>query len=98
MDGLLASTGGRLYVGRMLDAVSRGRTTSRITSLAVPNRRAAAMFALNLPAWRDEAYVRARYDAQALARIARELDEIAAAPGDVSEITWELRELVVDHA
>ena len=98
VDGLLASTGGRLYVGRLLDAVSGPRKTSRVTSFVVPNRRAAAMFALNLPSWREEAYVRARYDAQTLARIASELDEIAAAPGDISEITWELRELVLEHA
>jgi trans-aconitate 2-methyltransferase len=98
VDGLLASTGGRLYVGRTLDAVHRRRTTRRIATLAVPNRRAAAMLALNLPSWRDQAYVRAHYDDETLARIASELDELAAASGDVSEITWELRELVIEHA
>jgi len=97
VDGLLASTGARLYVGRTLDAVARRRKTSRIATLAVPNRRAAAMFALNLPSWRDQAYVRSHYDDGTLARIAVELDVIAAAPGEVSEITWELRELVVEH-
>jgi trans-aconitate 2-methyltransferase len=98
VDGLLASTGGRLYVGRTLYAVHGRRTTSRIATLPVPDRRAAAMFALNLPSWRDQAYVRAHYDGETLDRIARELDEIAGAPGDVSEITWELRELVFEHA
>ena len=102
VDGLLASTSARLYVGRTLDAVPDGgahrRRTSRVATLAVPNRRAAAMFALNLPSWRDEPSVRSRYDDATLARIATELDAIAAQPGDASEITWELRELVFDHA
>ena len=98
VDGLLASTGGCLYIGHTLDAALERRETSRIATLAVPNRRAAAMFALNLASWRDHAYVRAHYDARTVDRIATELDEIAAAPGDVSEITWELRELVLEHA
>jgi trans-aconitate 2-methyltransferase len=80
-----------------LEIVDGRPKTSRIATLAVPNRRAAAMFALNLPSWRDQAYVRSHYDDGTLARIATELDEIAAAPGEVSEITWELRELVVEH-
>jgi SAM-dependent methyltransferase len=53
---------------------------------------------VNIPAWHDHPYVREHYGVKTLVRLADELAAIAAEPVDVSDIAWEMRELVFEHA
>jgi trans-aconitate 2-methyltransferase len=93
---LLAARGQTLEVGRALhrlaDPPGLARRHDRISTLAPPAARAAAMFAQNLAVWGDQAVA----DGVATRR---ELDDLAGGLATVAEgrrpaaITWELRQL-----
>ena len=93
VEALLARSGGALYVGRRLDAFGDAgalrRHSSAVTRLPVADRRAAAMFALNLAAWGD--------GDQSLARLGALLRATAESADDTSTITWGLRQIVFER-
>jgi hypothetical protein len=65
--------------------------------LRVSNRDAAAMFPMNVSNWKDRPFIRETYDRDAIQALEAELQEIAAAPGKDSAITWALRQIVFER-
>ena len=102
VEGLLAHECGTLFVGPVLDALPERKTirrrSSAVARLPVPDRTAAAMFALNLASWREHPWVRAQYAADTLERLAVELEAIAGADDARTSIEWQLRQIVLEGA
>jgi hypothetical protein len=96
---MLDASGSRLYVGPVLESAVQGGqlriVRSDIRRMDVANRDAAAMFSRNVPNWRTNNYIQANFREadidELLARLLRE----AAAPANHSEITWELRQMIL---
>jgi hypothetical protein len=88
---LLARRGHDLCVGPRLAAIDPARQRlSRIYEVPAPTAPVAAMFRLNLSAWRDQDDVARR---QYLARLDRDLKELEQSR-EHGAITWGLRQLV----
>jgi len=102
VEALVARSGGTLYVGRRLDGLGDAgalrQRASTVTRLPVADRRAAAMFALNLAAWGDDRDLRARHGEEALARLGALLRATAESADDASRITWGLRQIVFERS
>jgi trans-aconitate 2-methyltransferase len=98
---LLATRGHSLEVGQVLarlpDPPGLVRRDDRIGELAPPADRAAAMFALNLAVWRDQAVRAGVATPERLDRLAADLDAVADGEQEGS-IRWELRQLVLQRA
>jgi len=92
--GLMASRGGSLYVGAELSLTARALGgTVRLDEpayVAPEPSVVATMFGLNLDAWRDDPWVTARHEREALDRLA---DGLRARHHD--PIRWTLRQVVV---
>ena len=101
VEALLARSGGALYVGGRLDGLGDAgalrRCSSTVTRLPVADRRAAAMFALNLAAWGHDRDLRARHGEESLARLGALLRATAERADDDSTITWGLRQIVFER-
>ena len=101
VEDMLQRVSGTLYIGARLDGmVDEGmlrRHTSQTTRLAVPDPRAAAMFALNLAAWGGDPSIRARHGDATIERLAGELAAIAARSSAASGIAWHLRQIVLER-
>ena len=102
VDELVSRAGGMLYVGPRLEALGDvgplRKRTSAVACLPVADRRAAAMFALNIATWGDDPDVRARHGEGGLARLGAALRAIAEGPDDTSTITWGLRQIVFERS
>jgi SAM-dependent methyltransferase len=99
VEGMLDASGSRLYVGPVLESAVQGGQLrivgSDIRRMDVANRDAAAMFSRNVPNWRTNDYIQANFrEADIDELLARLLPE-AAAPANHSEITWELRQMIL---
>ena len=95
VEATLVANSNRLYAGRVLASMrphSLRLARGDIRTVPVDDADAAAMFALNMEAWKDNAFVRANYSADTIARLARELNEIAAGAAGVSGIRWEMHQ------
>ena len=102
VDSLLTEEGRTLYVGPAL-ATIRGHWLLRtradhVRSLAVQDRHAAAVFRLNLEAWRDRGFVVDTYGTRAIRRLADELEVEAHGSGTTSNIEWTMRQIVLGRA
>jgi SAM-dependent methyltransferase len=99
VEGMLNAAGSRLYVGPVLEpAVPGGRlriVRSDVRRMDVSNRDAAGMFSRNVPNWRANGFVRARFSESEIDELLAELLRETAAPANHSEITWELRQMIL---
>jgi trans-aconitate 2-methyltransferase len=86
---LVASGGGDMYAGSRLAPLG-----GRCVEVPVDAARAAAMYRLNLRAWRDDAVARGLATTAELDRVAAGLDDRAGRPGDAT-VVWEMRQLVL---
>jgi hypothetical protein len=55
------------------------------------------MFSMNLPNWRDSAFVRAHHPAAEIDALHADLQALAEAPGTESSITWGLRQIAFER-
>jgi trans-aconitate 2-methyltransferase len=99
VEAMLHHQGNVLYIGPLLDtfplpARFTGRS-SQVRRLTVTNRATAAMFVLNVQAWRDHPFIREHYPAGVVARLHADLTALAADPSDAAEIEWGVRQVVL---
>ena len=101
LTALLEHQGNRLYVGPTLSNVAApGPLRSKIDTvrrLRVPDGRAATMFRLNLETWRDHPFVADTYGADAVRRLADELEAEAGAAGTASTTEWGMRQIAFER-
>ncbi len=101
LTSLLAHQGNTLYVGPTLSNISApGLLTSKIDTvrrLRVPDRRAATMFRLNLETWQDHPFIADTYGADAIRRLADELEAEAGASGAASTTKWGMRQIAFER-
>jgi trans-aconitate 2-methyltransferase len=99
---VVAARGGPMYAGPELAGPGAlegdGLAVRRcdLVRLAVPTAEAAAMYALNLPTWRDDAAITSRWTPEEVDSLARELDGLRHSPV-TGEITWGLRQVVAER-
>jgi hypothetical protein len=55
------------------------------------------MFALNLRAWRRNPFIHEHYDPGEIAELERRLTPLAHEESACSDITWELRQIVLEN-
>jgi SAM-dependent methyltransferase len=98
---MLRDQSAELYLGPVLDGLDvrpkAARRLSRVTTHVVSNRDAATMFSMNLPTWRESAFVRSRYSAGEIDELHAELRAIARGPERGSNITWGLRQIAFER-
>jgi len=98
LAALLAHQGGRLYIGPALNRLPEPeglhRELSRVTPLPVSTAKAATMFSMNLQAWKNEAFVRARFGDPTIASIETRLRELTEIDARRSDIEWGMRQIL----
>ena len=101
LTALLDHQGNSLYVGPTLSNVAApGLLRSKIDTvrrLPVPDRRAATMFRLNLETWRDHPFVADTYGADAIRRLADELEAEAGAADAAATTEWGMRQIAFER-
>ena len=101
LTALLDYQGNRLYVGPTLGNISvPGLLRSKIDTvrrLRVPDSRAATMFRLNLETWGGHPFVADTYGADAIRRLADELEAEAGAAGAASTTEWGMRQVAFER-
>ena len=101
LTALLEHQGNSLYVGPTLSNVAApGLLRSKINvvrRLRVPDRRAATMFRLNLEMWRDHPFVADTYGADAVGRLADELEAEADAADAAAITEWGMRQIAFER-
>ena len=97
VNSLLNHEGRTLYIGPALDTITLpGFLQTRangVRSLPVLDSRAAEMFRLNMEAWRHRRFIADTYGADAIRRLADELDVMTRGSGPKSTIEWEMRQI-----
>ncbi len=98
---MLSDEGRTLYIGPALAALRLPglleKRVDRIRPMAVPDRQAAAMFRLNLEAWRHRSFVADAYGEGEIGRLADDLEDLARGPGTSSTIEWSMRQIVFER-
>ena len=101
LTALLDHQRNTLYIGPTLSNISApGLLTSKIDTvrrLRVPDRRAATMFRLNLETWQDHPFIADTYGADAVRRLADELEAEASASGTASATDWGMRQIAFER-
>lgn len=100
VEGMLDASGSRLYIGRELEAAVPGGlriVRSDVRRMDVANRDAAAMFSRNVPNWRENAYIRAKFQDSEIDELLAGLSQQTVAEPKFSEITWELRQMILER-
>ena len=101
LTALLDHQGNSLYVGPTLSNIAApGLLRSKINTvrrLRVPDRRAATMFQFNLETWRDHPFVADTYGAEAIRRLADELEAEAGASVAASTTEWGMRQTAFER-
>ena len=101
LTALLDHQGNSLYVGPTLSNIAvPGLLRSKINvvrRLRVPDRRAATMFRLNLEMWRDHPFVADTYGADAVGRLADELEAEADAADAAAITEWGMRQIAFER-
>jgi len=96
VEAMLVSQANQLYAGRLiarLDSPGGLRCTfSELHRLAVANRDAARMFALNLDRFKHNDFVQANYSPSYMLELADDLRDIAASELPAREIEWAMRQ------
>jgi trans-aconitate 2-methyltransferase len=99
VEAMLHHQGNVLYIGPLLDtfplpARFTGRS-SQVRRLTVTNRATAAMFVLNVQAWRDHPFIRDHYPPEVIVRLHADLTALAADPSDAADIEWGIRQVAL---
>jgi SAM-dependent methyltransferase len=98
LDQMLRSQSNQLYIGSELEGApapqSLAKRKSGILEFPVFPADAAAMFAMNLRAWRDHSFVGAHVEEQEIQRLERDLDALRTHAPTGAGIVWKLRHLV----
>jgi hypothetical protein len=100
---MLRHQSNELYVGPVLAAMVGPHTagdeaqvcSNRVSTLPVSNADAASMFALNVQAWRSNAFIQQHYERGEITELARRLTALARDRSGASGITWELRQIAL---
>lgn len=95
VDAMLAAQSNRLYIGAQVARFSLPGMTPIVNEtrmVAVRNRDAAGMFAMNMGAWKDGGFIRSNYSHEEIAELERELRSIGADDESKREIVWEMRQ------
>ena len=99
VDRLLAHQSAMLYVGPVLDRVvlpaNLHKVSSRVQSVLVSVRDAAAMFHLNIQSWRHQPYIRETYEEEEIQSLQDRLGDLASTGDSEGEIQWDLRQMVL---
>lgn len=102
VEALLASQGNDLYVGRRLASLDDidGMTPEldRTYSIKVPERQAAAMFSLNIKAWKSNEFIKATYQDAMIAELEEQLISIASDREAEQPVEWLMRQLALRHS
>lgn len=98
---MLRDRSSELYLGPVLDGLDvrpkAARRLSRVMTHVVANRDAATLFSMNLPTWRESAFVRSQVPPAEIDDLHAELLDIARQPGAESSITWGLRQIAFER-
>ena len=98
LDSLMSHEGRALYVGLTLSSIQTPSQLeirrNHVRRLRVQDRHAAAMFRLNLEAWRDRQFIIDTYGAAAVRHLADELEVMARNSKMASTIEWRMRQIV----
>ncbi len=101
VDVMLKAQSNNLYIGPTLrdvkDPAGLRRRLSRLRLLPVSDRRAAAMFLLNIQSWKSHPFIQANYSPSDIKRIQEGLEILAQNRGDETRIEWGLRQMVFEH-
>jgi len=102
VNSLLNHEGRTLYIGPVLDTIRLPEflqtRANGVRSLPVLDRRAAEMFRLNMEAWRHRRFATDTYGADAIRRLAYELDVMARGSSPKSTIEWEMRQIAFERS
>jgi trans-aconitate 2-methyltransferase len=94
---LLEQQENQLYIGPLLDTQqnTRGlqRVISRVYRLPVSTAWAAKMFSMNIPAWKNQAFIRQTYTDEMIERFEHELQILASSSTATSDIEWGMRQV-----
>ncbi len=98
---LLVHQDNQLYIGPVLDALPvpalLRKRTSDVRAVPVAPARAAAMFAMNFPSWKQHPFIQQQYDADMIQHIEEQLQHISETPDAQVEIEWGMRQLVYER-
>lgn len=98
VEAMLADGGKRLHLGAALGQFEDERLaieTSELLSIVVSDRDAAGMFAMNVPNWHDQPFIRQHYAAVEIDHLQRQLQAIATqADATTTSIAFGRRRLV----
>ena len=101
VDTLLEHQSNNLYVGRVLNGLKATdnlqRRMSEIRRLEVSTDMAAAMFFLNIQAWKDHPFILANYPTVLIKELENDLNTLRQRSGSKSEIEWGMRQLVFER-
>ena len=99
VDDLQAHHGQRMCLGESFEAAPSGSgwTTelSTVRRLALPAARMAALHAMNLATWRNDAYAAATFDDAELTALASALDAVAAGREEAPAVRYGMRQMVL---
>jgi hypothetical protein len=70
------------------------KSASGVFRYPVKNSDAAAMFHLNIQAWKEYPYIRTTYSSELIDRVERELSLVKDGRGGEMDIEWGLRQIV----
>jgi SAM-dependent methyltransferase len=97
---LIAARGAAMYAGPALEGMISGDgwsvPASDVVAHQVPSADAAAMFALNLPAWADDPAITSRWPAADIQAVAEGLSDLTRS-GATGEISWGLRQVIIER-
>ena len=98
LDSLMSFERRALYIGptlrRMQIPRSLGVQRSHVRTLRVRDQQAAALFRLNMEAWRDRQFLIDAYGEASIHRVADQLEAIARDANAGSTIKWMMRQMV----
>lgn len=97
VEAMLAEGGKQLYLGAELHGWQHERVSlasSELVSIAISDRDAADMFRMNVPAWREQPFVRAHWSPREIDALHEELAAIAASDSPASSIVFGRRRIV----
>ena len=98
LAALLEHQGLSLYIGPALNRLPEPeglhRELSRVMPLRVSTAKAATMFLMNLQAWKNDLFVRARFGDSKIASIETRLQELTEIDGGRGDIEWGMRQIV----
>ena len=70
------------------------RLASEVRHLKVPTARAASMFFSNIRTWKENLFIKTNYSPAAIQQLQSDLNDLRRQPGDESEFSWGMRQIV----